>query len=149
MEAMIISSPVFADKGQIPSRYTCDGEDVNPPLHLENIPEGAKSLVLIIEDPDAPSGLWIHWLVWNIDPHQKEISENSTPKEAMTGRNSFGRTGYGGPCPPSGTHRYVFRLFALNTVLALAGGATKNHLEEAMKPHIMADARLTGLYGRT
>lgn len=148
MEAMRISSPAFADNGKIPSRYTCDGEDISPPLRLENIPERAKSLALIIEDPDAPSGLWIHWLVWNINPHQAEIAENSTPKESMVGRNNFERTSYGGPCPPSGTHRYIFRLFALDKVLALAGGATKKQLEEVMKPHILANAQLTGMYGR-
>jgi Raf kinase inhibitor-like YbhB/YbcL family protein len=148
MEAMKIFSPAFADNGQIPSRYTCDGEDINPPLHLEHIPQGTKSLALIIEDPDAPSGLWIHWMVWNINSHQTEIAENSTPKEAMVGRNNFERTSYGGPCPPSGTHRYIFRLFALDKVLALAGGSTKKQLEEAMKPHVLANAQLTGLYGR-
>lgn len=148
METMKISSPAFADNGQIPPKYTCDGEDINPPLRLEHVPEGARSLVLIIEDPDAPAGLWVHWLVWNINPHQNEIAENSTPKEAMAGRNSFNRTGYGGPCPPSGTHHYIFRLFALDSVLALAGGSTKNQLKEAMKPHVLAKAQLTGLYGK-
>lgn len=148
METMKISSPAFADNGQIPPKYTCDGEDINPPLRLEHVPEGARSLALIIEDPDAPAGLWIHWLVWNINPHQNEIAENSTPREAMAGRNSFNRTGYGGPCPPSGTHHYIFRLFALDSVLPLAGGSTKNQLEEAMKPHVLAEARLTGLYGK-
>lgn len=148
MEKMTITSPAFADNGQIPAKYTCDGDDINPPLRIENVPAGARSLALVIEDPDAPAGLWVHWMVWNIQPHQSEIAENATPKEAMAGRNSFQRTSYGGPCPPSGTHRYIFRLFALDSVLKLAGGSSKDELEAAMKNHLLAEAQLIGRYGR-
>ena len=148
MDSFKISSPVFTDNGQIPPRYTCDGDDINPPLHIENIPTGTRSLALIIEDPDAPSGLFVHWLVWNINPHQNEIAENSTPKEAMAGRNNFERTSYGGPCPPSGTHRYIFRMFALDSTLILAGGSSKSQLEAAMEGHVLATAQLIGLYGK-
>ncbi|BCS56056.1 YbhB/YbcL family Raf kinase inhibitor-like protein [Geobacter sp. SVR] len=148
MEAMKISSPAFAHNQQIPSRYTCDGDDINPPLHIENIPAGTKSLALIVEDPDAPSGLWVHWLLWNIAPHQAEIGENSSPKEAMAGRNDFRRTAYGGPCPPSGSHRYIFRLFALDRLLPLAGGSSKQQLEAAMEGHVLGSAQLIGLYSR-
>ncbi|HEY3423796.1 MAG TPA: YbhB/YbcL family Raf kinase inhibitor-like protein [Negativicutes bacterium] len=148
MELMKISSPAFANKTEIPAKYTCDGEDVNPPLHIENIPAGTKSLALIVEDPDAPSGLWTHWALWNINPHQGEISEDSVPREAVAGKNDFHRNSYGGPCPPSGTHRYFFKVFALDTVLGLAGSEGREALEKAMDQHLLAQASLVGVYGK-
>jgi len=149
MKTLRIWSPAFEDNGKIPVKYTCDGQDVNPPLRFENAPEGTKSLALLVEDPDAPNGLWVHWAVWNIAPQMHEIAENSVPRESMMGKNDFHRNSYGGPCPPSGIHRYIFRLFALDTVLRLPGSSTKDQLEAAMHQHILAQAQLTGLYGRS
>src|SRR6266540_2266969 len=142
MAELRISSTAFADQQSIPAKYTCDGEDINPPLLIEDVPAGTKSLALIIEDPDAPSGMFIHWTVWNINPRIREIMENSVPKEAIAGKNSWHRNSYGGPCPPSGTHRYMFKLFALDTVLDMAGGADKDQMEDAMEGHILAKAQL-------
>ena len=148
MGEMTISSPAFADNAHIPATYSCDGKDVNPPLHIENVPDGTKSLALIVEDPDASAGIWIHWLVWNINPHAGEIAENTVPREAVVGKNDWHRNSYGGPCPPSGTHRYVFKLYALNAALELAGTASKHELEDAMEGHVLAQAQLVGLYAR-
>ena len=111
---LVISSPAFENDGDIPSKYTCDGEEINPPLKIANIPGEAKTLALIVEDPDASKGVFDHWLVWNIEP-TGNIAEDSVP--GTVGINSFGNTGYGGPCPPSGSHRYYFRLFALDSNL--------------------------------
>jgi hypothetical protein len=122
--------------------------DVNPPLMVENIPPKAKSLALIVDDPDAPRGTWVHWVVWNADPGTREIKEQSIPTGAIQGMNDFGNRGYGGPCPPSGTHRYFFKLYALDTALTLGPNATKAALEAAMKGHILAEAELIGLYER-
>jgi Raf kinase inhibitor-like YbhB/YbcL family protein len=116
---------------------------------IKGVPAGAKSLALLVEDPDAPGGLWVHWLLWNINPHTAEIAENSVPREAIAGKNDFHRNSYGGPCPPSGRHRYFFRLFALDTTIDLAGGVTKAALEDAMEDHIIARTELVGLYGKT
>jgi hypothetical protein len=145
MGKLKLTSPVFQDGGSIPSRFTCQGEDVSPPLKIDDIPEGSKSLVLIMDDPDAPADTWDHWLVWNIPPARK-IEENSVPKGAVQGRNSWGRSSYGGPCPPSGTHRYVFKLYALDTTLTLGEDARKGDVEKAMEGHILAQTSLTGLY---
>jgi Raf kinase inhibitor-like YbhB/YbcL family protein len=143
-----ISSSAFDHKGLMPSKYTCDGIDVNPLLALDNIPSGAKSLALIVDDPDAPRGMWVHWVVWNIDPGTEEIKENSVPAGANQGTNDFGKRDYGGPCPPSGTHRYFFKLYALDTKLSLGPDTTKAALEAAMKGHIIAQAEIIGLYKR-
>lgn len=145
---MKILSPAFEHNGQIPKKYTCDGADVNPPLKVEGIPADAKSLALIVDDPDAPAGIWVHWLVWNIDPKTHEITEDSVPHGALQGVNDFRRRDYGGPCPPSGTHRYFFKLYALDAVLSISANATKADLEASMKTHIIAKAELTGLYKR-
>src|ERR1700730_16873973 len=118
---MKITSPAFQEGGNIPQKFTCDGANVNPALRLEGITADAKSLVLIVDDPDAPGGSFTHWLIWNIDPKASEISEGSAPKGAQ-GKNDFGKSGYGGPCPPSGTHRYFFKLFALDQPLNLSAG---------------------------
>lgn len=142
---MKISSPVFEDNGSIPEKYTCEGEDVNPPLEIFDIPEDTKSLVLIMDDPDAPIGTFIHWVVWNIEP-QNEIKENTVPGEQ--GMNNFGKTDYGGPCPPSEEHRYYFKVYALDTKLDLPDSTTKQDLLDAMKPHILDKAKLMGRFSR-
>ncbi len=148
MGAVKITSPAFKQREYLPSKYTCDGMDVNPPLTIENIPAGAKSLALIVDDPDAPRGTWVHWVVWNVDPGTMEIKERSVPTGATQGTNDFGNRDYGGPCPPSGTHRYFFKLYALDTALTLGADTTKAALEVAMKGHILAEAELIGLYKR-
>lgn len=145
---MILTSSAFEHNGPIPSKYTCDGENINPPLKIEDVPEKAESLVLIMEDPDAPMGTWVHWTLWNIDPQIKEIQEDSVPEGAQEGITDFGKPGYGGPCPPSGTHRYFFKLYALDTKLDLPSTTTKDQLEEAIEDHILAQAELIGLYSR-
>ena len=144
---MKITSPAFENNGNIPSKYTCDGKNVSPPLIFSEISENAKSLVLISDDPDAPVGTWDHWIVFNIPPSTKEITKGTEPK-GTAGKNSWGRTGYGGPCPPSGTHRYFFKLYALDTTLDLPAGSTKKQIEEAMQNNILVKAELIGLYKR-
>ena len=145
---MEIESPVFKNNKLIPSKYTCDGENVNPPLLIGDVPENAKSLVLIVDDPDASRGAFVHWTVWNIDPHIKEIKENSCPQKAVEGRTDFGRPGYGGRCPPSGTHRYFFKLFALNTTLDIDTSTEAADLEREIEDNILAKTQLVGLYRR-
>lgn len=145
---MRLESPAFAHNQPIPTKYTCDGEDVSPPLKIFDVPANAKSLALIMDDPDAPRGTWLHWTVWNIPPDTQEIAENSVPQGAVEGMTDFGRPGYGGPCPPSGTHRYFFKLYALDTMLNLPPGAKLSELEAAMSGHILAQAELIGLYSR-
>ncbi|KKR76880.1 MAG: Phospholipid-binding protein, PBP family [Candidatus Levybacteria bacterium GW2011_GWA2_40_8] len=145
---MKIQSPVFENNQSIPSKYTCDGQNINPPLEFADIPKEAKSLVLIMDDPDAPSGLWVHWTVWNIDPSTKGIAENSRFEDAMEGMTSSGKMGYGGPCPPDREHRYSFKLYALDTTLDLDSSAKKEELEAAMEGHIISSAELAGLYNR-
>lgn len=145
---MEISSPAFTHNGSIPAQYTCDGDDKSPPLRISGVPRGAKSLALIHDDPDAPMGTWVHWLLWNINPLTEEIEENGVPPGAIEGTTSWGNTGYGGPCPPSGTHRYFFKLYALDTILDLPSSADMAKLEEAMASHILAKSELIGLYSR-
>lgn len=146
---MKISSIAFGHNGHIPKKYTCDGSDVNPPLKFEQIPANARSLALIVDDPDAPMGTWVHWVVWNIDPETTEIKENFVPTGSKLGMNDFGKHDYGGPCPPSETHRYFFKLYALDTILNISPGAGKTALESSMKGHILAEAQLIGLYKRS
>src|SRR5438552_11259588 len=134
---MKITSPAFQEGGNIPSKFTCDGSDSNPALHFEGAPAEAKSLVLIVDDPDAPSGLFTHWVVWNIDPKTTDIAEGSAPAKGMQGKNDFGKPGYGGPCPPSGTHRYYFKIFALDGELALSPGSKRAQLDAAIKGHVI------------
>lgn len=148
MGELKLTSPAFENKGNIPSKYTCDGDNVNPPLNIEGIPEKAKSLVLIIDDPDAPAGTWEHWIVWNI-PITATIEENTVPEGATQGLNDFKVHEYRGPCPPSGTHRYVFKLYALDTTLNLHVDSLKQDVENAMNNgHIIAQTQLIGLYSR-
>jgi Raf kinase inhibitor-like YbhB/YbcL family protein len=143
---MQLNSSAFGNNQSIPTKYTCDDGDINPPLSISDVPASAKILVLIVNDPDAPSGNWIHWLVWNIDPSTREITEGSVPGGATEGTNSFGKIGYGGPCPPSGTHRYVFSLYALDVVLDLSSDANVRDVEAVMSGHIIDQAALIGLY---
>lgn len=145
MKELKVTSTAFEDKGFIPKKYTCDGEDVNPPLNVEGIPEGAKSLVLIVEDPDAPMGTWVHWVVWNIPPTGK-IEEDSVP--GVEGVNDFNKRSYGGPCPPFGTHRYFFKVYALDAELSLDPSSRKEDVERAMEGRVLAKGELVGLYRR-
>lgn len=140
-----ITSLVFKNEGEIPVKYSCDGEGINPALHIENIPEDAKSLALIVEDPDAPKGVFDHWIVWNIEPVQT-IKENSNP--GTSGDNSAGKSGFHPPCPPSGTHRYFFHVFALDGFLDLLAGSDKKALQAAMDGHIIAKGTIMGKYGK-
>ena len=145
MTELEVTSPVFKHNGNIPSKYTCDGENVNPPLNIKGIPEGTKSLVLVVDDPDAPMGMWDHWVVWNIPPKEK-IEENTVP--GTEGINDFRKHSYGGPCPPSGTHRYFFKVYALDTMLALSPNSRKKDVEKAMTGHMLAKGEIIGLYRR-
>ena len=149
---MKIQSSAFEYNQQIPSRFTCDGENVNPPLAFSEVPADAKSLVLIMDDPDVPKtirpdGTWDHWLAWNMPPTSKAIPENSTPA-GVVGKNTSGQFGYQGPCPPDREHRYFFRLYALDTMLELNQSATKQELEKAMEEHIIVRTELIGCYNR-
>ncbi len=148
MGDMKITSPAFADKRAIPPRFTCDGQDMNPALAFGAPPIGTRSLALIVDDPDAPVGIWVHWVVWNIPPQTREIRENSVPAGAVQGLNDWKRNRYGGPCPPSGTHRYFFKLYALDTTLDLPATTTKKALERAMDGHILGSGELMGTYRR-
>ena len=141
-----IRSPAFSHEEMIPKKYTCQGDDVNPELVIQGIPEETKSLILIMDDPDAPIGTWDHWVVWNLDPSISRIEEDSIPKGGVVGKNSWDRNDYGGPCPPSGTHRYYFKLYALDTQLALDEKSNKKAVEKAMKDHIIEQAVLMGRY---
>ena len=145
---MIITSPAFEDSGVIPIKYTCDGENVNPPLKFIGVPEATQSLVLIMDDPDAAIGIWVHWVVANIDPEITSINEGIAPKGAKEGINSSGNFGYDGPCPPSGTHRYFFRLYALDKKLEIVSINSKEEIEQMMSVHIIAQAELMGQYSR-
>jgi Raf kinase inhibitor-like YbhB/YbcL family protein len=145
VKELIVKSPAFANNGFIPTKYTCDGEDVNPSISIEGIPDGTQSLALIVDDPDAPMGTWDHWIVWNIPPSGK-IEENSVP--GVEGLNDFRKHSYGGPCPPSGTHRYFFKIYALDTKLNLNANTRKKDLEKAMQGHILAKGELVGRYSR-
>lgn len=145
---MRLSSPVFTHNTEMPALYTCDEKDISPPLTIQDVPMNATSLALIVDDPDAPNGDWVHWLVWNIPPSIDAIAENTLPAGAEEGTTDFERTGYGGPCPPSGTHRYFFKLFALDTRLTLPSTTKKTDLARAMTGHILAETQLIGLYHR-
>jgi len=145
---MFSISSVFLNKAQIPDQYGCHGEDVNPPLEFHEIPEGVQSFVLIVDDPDAPSGDWVHWLVFNINPQTASIKEHTVPDGAIVGINSFGENTYEGPCPPSGTHHYNFKLYAIDTVLNLSPKVEKPDILAAIKGHIIAQAILAGTYNK-
>lgn len=145
---MTIKSSAFNNGKSIPSQYTCDGEDTNPQLMFSDVPESAKSLALIMDDPDSPTGIWTHWLLWNISPNTKEIFEGKVPRGALQGETTFGAAHYGGPCPGKGNHRYFFKLYALDTVLNVKAGTGKDALVDAMKGHILTETEMYGWYER-
>ena len=148
-----ITSSAFEHEGLIPPKYTCDGADISPPLQWEGVPEATMSIALISDDPDAPMGTWVHWVIFGLPADTKELAENIPPDEtlpngARQGISNFGRIGYGGPCPPSGTHRYFFKIYALDTELELAPGAGKSDLLKAMEGHTLGQGQLIGKYKR-
>lgn len=147
---LTLTSPQFSQGTTIPSRYTCDAENYSIPLEWANTPQNTQSLVLIMDDPDAPMGTWDHWLIFNIPPSVHTLSENLSdlPQGAKGGHNSFGNEVYGGPCPPDREHRYFFKLYALDTLLNLPQGASKSEIEKAMQGHILEQAELMGRYNR-
>jgi Raf kinase inhibitor-like YbhB/YbcL family protein len=151
---MKITSSVFEEGAMIPQKYTCKGVDVSPPLKIENVPEGTKALALICDDPDAPVGTWVHWVLFDLPPDTQELKE-AIPAEktlkngAIHGTNDFKKFGYGGPCPPSGVHRYFFKFYALDTKLGIKVGATKKEVLAAMKGHILAEGQLMGRFTKS
>jgi Raf kinase inhibitor-like YbhB/YbcL family protein len=150
-EGFSITSSTFQEGGNIPSQYTCDGRNISPPISWSGAPTGTKCLALIVDDPDAPSKTWVHWVIYNIPASRNELAENITATQiaelgARGGKNDFGKTTYGGPCPPSGVHHYHFKLYALDT--AIAGELDKDGLLQAMEGHTLATTELIGLYER-
>lgn len=143
-----ISSPAFGAGGPIPARFTVDGANISPQLDVAHPPEGTASFALIMDDPDAPAGTWVHWVAWNIPAETRQIPEGQLPAGAVAGRNSWGRTGYGGPSPPSGTHRYVFKLYAVDRQLELSHRTDKATLLEALEGKVLGRAKLMGTYRR-
>ena len=151
--AITVESSAFASLQSIPAQYTCNGQDISPPLMWKNIPENTKSFAIICDDPDAPGGMWVHWVCYDIPRSVDSIEENipktdSLPVGGKQGTTDFGRIGYGGPCPPSGVHRYFFKVYALDVMLGLPSGKTKKEIERAMKGHIVAQGELVGKYSR-
>ena len=146
MKELTTKSPAFEHCKLIPKKYTCDGQDINPPLTIEGIPKEAKTLVLAVDDPNAPSGTFDHWIVWNIPASASKIGENTVP--GTEGMNGARQQGYMGPCPPSGTHRYFFKVYALDAELSLGASSRKKDVEKAMQGHILAKGELVGLYRR-
>jgi hypothetical protein len=150
---MKITSPAFKEGDMIPKKYTCDGINISPPLQWSSVPEGTKTFAIICDDPDAPMGTWVHWVLYNLPGNITGLSENvppvkTLPTGAKQGRNDFGKTGYGGPCPPGGIHRYYFKLYALNDQLQVEDGIAKSGLLNAVKGHILSEAHLMGKYKR-
>jgi hypothetical protein len=150
---MKLTSSAFAEGAMIPVKYTCDGEDISPSLAWTDVPGGARALILICEDPDAPAGTWVHWVAFNLAPDMGGLPEGVPPDKTLKtdgvqGTNSWRRIGYGGPCPPGGTHRYYFKLYALDNTLSLASNATAKDVQAAMRGHILAEAQLMGRYKR-
>jgi Raf kinase inhibitor-like YbhB/YbcL family protein len=148
---MKLTSPAFTEGGMIPKKYTCDGDDFSPPLAWSNAPAGARAYALICDDPDAPAGTWVHWVAFNLPPASGGLpagikAEKQLPGGGIHGTNSWRRAGYGGPCPPSGTHRYFFKLYALDTTLSLDGSATAKDVQAAVQGHVLAQAQLMGRY---
>ena len=145
---MKLTSTAFGSEEVIPKEFTCDGKKMHPPFMISGLPEGTKSLAMIVDDPDAPMGTFTHWVIWNIDPATREIAAGEIPPKSQEGTNSAGEIGFTPPCPPSGSHRYFFTLFAVDTTIGLDGKATKAELEAAMKGHIIEQTNLIGSYGR-
>lgn len=151
--ALDVTSSAFEEGGAIPARYTCDGLDISPPLSWSPVPNGTRSLALIAEDPDAPRGAFAHWVIYNLPPDTRRLPEDvpnrqTLPGGALQGMNGSGSIGYTGPCPPGGTHRYFFEVYALDTELDLGAGATKEDVVRAMEGHVLAEGRLLGTYQR-
>jgi Raf kinase inhibitor-like YbhB/YbcL family protein len=146
MKEIAVKSPAFQSNSSIPKKYSCDGEGTNPALTIEGVPKETKSLALVVDDPDAPGGTFDHWVVWNIPPSISKIGERSVP--GTEGLNGMRKPGYTGPCPPSGTHRYFFKVYALDSVLSLGAKSTKRDLEKVIQGHILAKGELIGLYHR-
>ncbi|MGM0442076.1 MAG: YbhB/YbcL family Raf kinase inhibitor-like protein [Elusimicrobiota bacterium] len=144
---MELKSPAFGNGEKIPPKYTADGKDISPPLTISEVHEKTESLTLVVDDPDAPMGTWDHWIIWNIPPEVTRIEEGTAP-EGIKGKNDFGKLEYGGPAPPSGTHTYVFKLYALDKELELTEGSTKKELAQAMEGHIIEESILKGNYSR-
>jgi len=150
---LLIESPTFKNGERIPSRNTCDGADVSPELQWKDAPKNTKSFALISDDPDAPMGVFTHWVIFNIPPSESGLEEGvetkpTLPNRSVQGKTDFGRIGYGGPCPPSGTHRYMFHLYALDTNLNLPTGSTKEQVVREMQSHVLGEAEIVGLYSR-
>ena len=150
---MKLESSAFEEGQAIPKQYTCDGVNVSPPLEWRGVPKNAKTLAIICDDPDAPAGTWVHWVLYNLPAGDMGLIENAPRTEKLTGgglqgKNDFGKSGYGGPCPPSGTHRYFFKLYALDAELDLKPGAMKSDLLKAMEGHVVAQGQLMGTYRR-
>jgi Raf kinase inhibitor-like YbhB/YbcL family protein len=143
---MNLTSQAFADGGKIPDKYTKYGENRNPPIHIENVPQKARSLALIVDDPDTGRGTFNHWVLFNVDPRVHDIEEDRVPVMATQGKNDFGEIEYDGPRPPAGEHRYFFKAYALDTVLPLARGITRNSVEREMQGHVLDSATLMGNY---
>ena len=151
---MILSSSAFADGATIPARSTCDGENHSPPLSWREVPTGAVALALVVDDPDAPAGTWVHWVLFNLPTLATGLSEgisgaDTLPRGTIEGTNSWGRRGYGGPCPPSGTHRYFFKLYALDQPVGLSPSATADDLAAAIEGHVLAETVLMGRYAKS
>jgi Raf kinase inhibitor-like YbhB/YbcL family protein len=145
---MKLTSSAFVNEEKIPVEFTCDGKKTHPPIAWSGIPDGTKSLAMIVDDPDAPIGTFTHWIIWNINPANPQMLAGETPQKSQEGANSAGRIGYTAPCPPAGSHRYFFTLFAIDTVIGLDGKAKKADLEAAMAGHIIEQTNLIGTYGR-
>ena len=153
MDTIKVESPAFKNMQPIPSQYTCDGADISPPLSWSKVPAGAKSIALICDDPDAPAGTWVHWVVYDLPPATDSLPENvpktdTLPGGGKQGKTDFGRVGWNGPCPPGGTHRYFFKVYALDITLNLPAGKTRTEIEKAMKGHVLARGELAGTYAR-
>ena len=152
-EKIVLTSPAFKEGERIPKKYTCDGSDISPALDWNSVPAQTKGLALIADDPDAPMGTWVHWVIFNIPPTLTGLPENvpakdSLPDGTLQGKNDFRNYGYGGPCPPGGTHRYFFKLYALDTMLKLPAGSKKSDVVKAMQGHVLAEGALMGRYSR-
>ncbi|MGI5458861.1 YbhB/YbcL family Raf kinase inhibitor-like protein [Streptomyces sp. CA-249302] len=149
-QRLTVSSPAFTDGGTIPRRYTCDGENVSPPLTVSGAPSTTTTLAVLVQDPDAPHGTFTHWLLWNADPHGTRWPAGQPPQGAVQGRNGFKKTGYGGPCPPKGDkpHHYVFSVYAADRTLDLPSTASPDDVKRALTGHTLATGTLTGRYGR-
>jgi Raf kinase inhibitor-like YbhB/YbcL family protein len=146
---MLLTSPAFKHGEPIPRKFTCEGGDISPELTVQNLPQGTKSLALLMDDPDAPGETFTHWLVWNIDPSATFIKEESKPPRSVEGMNSGATVGYMGPCPPPGKpHRYFFRVYALDALLLLTTGGTRQEFEAALVGHVLAETELMGTYAR-